>query len=173
MNILAQEQLELAILYSGNPCQQGIAMALGIPFVVVDLDGLTDQTLVAAGAAWDNLPKEIIFPPPSFLVKIIQNSLNRPFQSIPNFIFRRFIRSFSLAHESLAQSGIPSIALSISERYRQLEYPIWLQFQSNPEFRRKFRNGFPQLNLVFAPFLNPEFHEYIPLGQCRIVVGQY
>jgi hypothetical protein len=53
MEVLAREQLELAILYSGNPCQLGFVHALGIPFVIFDLDGLSDETLISADSQWD------------------------------------------------------------------------------------------------------------------------
>jgi hypothetical protein len=47
----------LAILYTGNPCQLGFVHALGIPYVLVDLEGLTDETIVASGTSWvNNLP---------------------------------------------------------------------------------------------------------------------
>lgn len=49
LEVLARAQLELAVLYAGNPCQMALAHALGIPFVLVDLEGLSDETLIAAG----------------------------------------------------------------------------------------------------------------------------
>lgn len=49
MEVLARAELELAILYVGNPCQMALSHALGIPFVLFDLEGLSDETLIASG----------------------------------------------------------------------------------------------------------------------------
>lgn len=53
METLKRDQVEVAVVYSGNPCQLAFVHALGIPFIYFDLDGLTDETAVAAGMPWD------------------------------------------------------------------------------------------------------------------------
>lgn len=36
---LRREQIDTAIVYSGNPCQLALVHVLGIPFIYFDLDG--------------------------------------------------------------------------------------------------------------------------------------
>uniref|UniRef100_A0A183CDS7 SAM_MT_RSMB_NOP domain-containing protein n=1 Tax=Globodera pallida TaxID=36090 RepID=A0A183CDS7_GLOPA len=52
MEVIARADIDLAILYTGDPCLMGIVHALGIPFVLFDLEGVTDETLIASGAPW-------------------------------------------------------------------------------------------------------------------------
>lgn len=57
LEVLARAQLELAVLYVGNPCQMTLAHVLSIPFVLIDLEGLNDETLIAAEVFHDKLAK--------------------------------------------------------------------------------------------------------------------
>lgn len=47
--VLARAQPELAIAYVGNPCPWALSHSLGIPFVLIDLEGLSDEALIASG----------------------------------------------------------------------------------------------------------------------------
>ncbi|KAI6228587.1 Glucuronosyltransferase [Aphelenchoides fujianensis] len=53
MSTLKKDQIEVAVVYGGNPCQLAIVHALGIPFVYFDLEGFTDETVVASGSPWN------------------------------------------------------------------------------------------------------------------------
>jgi hypothetical protein len=53
METMKRDQVEVAVVYSGNPCQLAFVHALGLPFIYFDLDGLTDETIIAAGMPWD------------------------------------------------------------------------------------------------------------------------
>uniref|UniRef100_A0A5S6QTW1 glucuronosyltransferase n=1 Tax=Trichuris muris TaxID=70415 RepID=A0A5S6QTW1_TRIMR len=52
--------LDLAVVYSGNPCYLGIVQNLSLPFVYFDTDGLQDETLLASG-----IPMNPTWLPPS------------------------------------------------------------------------------------------------------------
>ncbi|CDW51933.1 hypothetical protein TTRE_0000019201 [Trichuris trichiura] len=52
--------LDLAVVYSGNPCYLGIIHNLSLPFVYFDTDGLQDETLLASG-----IPMDPMWLPPS------------------------------------------------------------------------------------------------------------
>ncbi|KFD54229.1 hypothetical protein M513_05006 [Trichuris suis] len=50
---LRHVSLDLAVVYSGNPCYLGIVQNLSLPFVYFDTDGLQDDTLLASGTPMD------------------------------------------------------------------------------------------------------------------------
>ncbi|KFD71152.1 hypothetical protein M514_05006 [Trichuris suis] len=57
---LRRVSLDLAVVYSGNPCYLGIVQNLSLPFVYFDTDGLQDETLLASGT-----PVDPMWLPPS------------------------------------------------------------------------------------------------------------
>ncbi|TMS36656.1 hypothetical protein L596_003766 [Steinernema carpocapsae] len=132
MDTLKKDQVEVAIIYSGNPCQLALVHVLGIPFIYYDLEGFTDETLVASSTPWNlDLPLSNCF------------FSNYP---IPKCL-QRFTNGLCLAKELLAQSGVSSIAKLVSKRYRQLDGPITDMFKSDYEIKKKFPN-FPDVNTI-------------------------
>uniref|UniRef100_A0A914GX04 glucuronosyltransferase n=1 Tax=Globodera rostochiensis TaxID=31243 RepID=A0A914GX04_GLORO len=129
MEVIARADIDLAILHMGDPCLMGIVHALGIPFVLFDLEGVTDETLIASGAPW-TLP-ELNFD--GHAVDFV------------GALSARLTRSFSLISESFAQSGIPWLASLFSARFRSLDGHIDELFASDYEIQRKFRKKFPDV----------------------------
>ncbi|KAL3108487.1 hypothetical protein niasHT_015409 [Heterodera trifolii] len=129
MEVMARGDFDLAILYAGNPCLMGLVHSVGIPFVLFDLEGITDETLVASGAPW-NLPE----------LELDGNAF-----SIFRAFSRRMSRSLSLLSESFAQSAVPWLAQLFSKRFRHLDGPIDALFSSDFEINRKFRDKFPKV----------------------------
>ena len=49
MHRFRDDKYDVAIVHSGNPCNLAMVWALNIPFIYFDVEGLSDQTLFAAG----------------------------------------------------------------------------------------------------------------------------
>ncbi|PIO56047.1 hypothetical protein TELCIR_22559, partial [Teladorsagia circumcincta] len=58
MDTLRKESIDVAVVYAGNPCQLAITHVLAIPVIYFDLEGLSDETLVAS-----NSPLNLDIPP--------------------------------------------------------------------------------------------------------------
>uniref|UniRef100_A0A1I8A401 glucuronosyltransferase n=1 Tax=Steinernema glaseri TaxID=37863 RepID=A0A1I8A401_9BILA len=139
MDTLKKDQIEVAIVYSGNPCQLAIAHVLGIPYIYFDLEGFTDETLIASGTPW-NLEQP--------LSNCFFSNYNVPKQ------LKRLTNGLCLFKELIAQSGISSIASVASKRYRLLDGPITKMFATDYEIKKKFPN-FPDVNTLKQ---NAEFY---------------
>ncbi|KAI1715197.1 UDP-glucoronosyl and UDP-glucosyl transferase domain-containing protein [Ditylenchus destructor] len=139
MEVISKDQIDVAIVYAGNPCQVAIVHALNIPFIYFDLEGLTDETIIASGIKWNFGTSSASF--------------------IAHFM-RKLSREFHLFLEALAQSGTEMIAEYVSARYRLMDGPINRLFSQDYEIRRKFKNGFPDVNWIKrnaeAYFLNTD-----------------
>lgn len=129
-------------MYAGNPCQLAIVHTLGIPFIYFDLNGLTDETRIAAQMNW-NLPtyQELKFTPT--LTKFISYSLET--------FWDRILQFCSLSCEFFIQNGGYNFfkLMPCSKRYSYLDGPITHLFQTDYRIKLKFKNDFPDVNEVF------------------------
>ncbi|KHJ91376.1 hypothetical protein OESDEN_08761 [Oesophagostomum dentatum] len=117
LDTLQKDALDVAIVYSGNPCQLALAHVLAVPVIYYDLEGLSDETVVAS-----NSPLNLDIPPSKcFLPEV-------------NFLhsLSRIRNGICYMKEYLVQSGIPPISRLISKRYRQLDDPISTIFKEFP-----------------------------------------
>uniref|UniRef100_A0AC34GL14 Uncharacterized protein n=1 Tax=Panagrolaimus sp. ES5 TaxID=591445 RepID=A0AC34GL14_9BILA len=128
MDTLKKDKIDVGIVYAGNPCQYAILHVLGIPFIYYDVDGFSDETVVASGTPW-NLDA--------------YSTRRQPSVSRPNFASRLF-NGFHLLQESLTQHSHPLIAKIISKRYKNLDDPITKQFSEDYEIKKKFKH-FPDV----------------------------
>ncbi|KAE9412883.1 hypothetical protein Angca_008686, partial [Angiostrongylus cantonensis] len=129
---LKKEPLDVAIVYSGNPCQLAIAYVLAVPVIYFDLEGLSDETLVAS-----NSPLNLDVPPSRCFLPSISfyNSLNR----IRNGIC--YMREF------LIQSDIPVLSKLISRKYKLLSSPITAMFAEDSALKKRFKT-FPSTSTL-------------------------
>ncbi|RCN51505.1 hypothetical protein ANCCAN_02456 [Ancylostoma caninum] len=125
IDTLQKDALDVAIVYSGNPCQLAIAHVLAVPVIYYDLEGLSDETLVAS-----NSPLNLdVVPSKCFLPEISScHALSR----IRNGI--------CYMREYLVQSGIPFVSELISRKYRLLDNPISTMFAEDYNFKKRFKN---------------------------------
>ncbi|KHJ90834.1 UDP-glucoronosyl and UDP-glucosyl transferase [Oesophagostomum dentatum] len=124
LDTLQKDALDVAIVYSGNPCQLALAHVLAVPVIYYDLEGLSDETVVAS-----NSPLNLDIPPSKcFLPEI-------------NFLhsLSRIRNGICYMKEYLVQSGIPPISRLISKRYRQLDDPISTMFAEDYNFKKRFK----------------------------------
>jgi hypothetical protein len=133
MDVLNQDQLDVAIVYSGNPCLLAIVQTLGLPFVYVDLEGLSKEIVIASGMPW---------PLPSLgECQSVKQCLDE--------ITHRLSVTASFLGEWVAQSGNAFLAGAVSKRYRQLDGPIDSTFANDYEIRKRFNSKFPSITMVF------------------------
>jgi hypothetical protein len=131
MDTLKKDKIDVGIVYAGNPCQIAILHVLGIPFIYYDVDGFTDETVIASGTPWN----------------LDSHSTRRiPSNSRPNFA-SRLLNGYHLLRESLAQNSHPFISRIISKRYKNLDDPIATQFSEDYEIKKKFKH-FPDVNKI-------------------------
>ncbi|KAK6045899.1 hypothetical protein COOONC_16596 [Cooperia oncophora] len=122
MDTLKKENIDVAIVYAGNPCQLAITRVLAIPVIYFDLEGLSDETLVAS-----NSPLNLDIPPSRcFLPELSHHALGR------------FRNGLCYMREYLVQSGISSLAKLVSRKYRQLDDPITSMFAEDYYLKKKF-----------------------------------
>jgi len=136
MEVLRRDQIDLAIVYAGNPCQIGIVYTLGIPFIYVDMDGLTDETIVASRMPWSLSPTN---------TKLDDSML-------PHLRFRAW-RALELLKELLVQHGPSQVATRLSMRYSQLDDPITRLFAEDYDIAKRMKAQgriFPNINTVIA-----------------------
>ncbi|VDD87192.1 unnamed protein product [Enterobius vermicularis] len=137
MDTLKKDNIDIAIVYAGNPCQLAILHTLQIPFIYFDVEGFTDETLVASGT-----PPNLDIPPSSCLLE-------------SSSFYQRYLNGFCLLREYLVQSGIYWTAKLFSQRYRLLDYPITKQFLEDYELKKKHEGNFPDVNKIKQ---NAEFY---------------
>uniref|UniRef100_A0A915DVF0 glucuronosyltransferase n=1 Tax=Ditylenchus dipsaci TaxID=166011 RepID=A0A915DVF0_9BILA len=125
MGLLSKDQIDVAIVYAGNPCQ----LAIGIPFIYFDLKGFTQETIVASNTPW-------------------QLTDSSPSLSLASRIFARITKGLSLTSELLVQSSIPYVSELLSARYLRLDAAIDKIFSEDYEIRRKFKRKFPDVNQI-------------------------
>ncbi|GMT06987.1 hypothetical protein PENTCL1PPCAC_29161 [Pristionchus entomophagus] len=129
---LRKDSLDVALVYAGNPYQLAVAHVLGIPTVYFDLEGLTDETLVASGS-----PLDVQFP----------LSHCRLASQFTNPIASRLAASLCFLSEIASQSGFSPLATIFSRRYRQMDGPITKQFAEDYTFKKRFPS-FPDVNTL-------------------------
>uniref|UniRef100_A0A0K0FCT1 glucuronosyltransferase n=1 Tax=Strongyloides venezuelensis TaxID=75913 RepID=A0A0K0FCT1_STRVS len=132
MDVIKKEEIDVAIIYSKNPCQLGLLHVLGIPFIYFDLDGLTDETLIASSIPW-NLNVELSHCPIS--------------HSIKNQLLRKFANGFCLTRQLLIQSGIQRLSRFLSKQYDKLDGEVGNLFGSDYEIKKRFTT-FPDVNTL-------------------------
>ncbi|CAD5214353.1 unnamed protein product [Bursaphelenchus xylophilus] len=125
MDTLKKEQIEVALVYSGNPCQLAMVHALSIPFIYYDLDGLTDETIIASGMPWN--------------LKTLSS------RSVPETKFSELSTGLALIYETVCQLGLPVVGGALCERVRLLEDPITRIFREDYEIKKRFK-PFPHVN---------------------------
>uniref|UniRef100_A0A9J2PB87 glucuronosyltransferase n=1 Tax=Ascaris lumbricoides TaxID=6252 RepID=A0A9J2PB87_ASCLU len=129
METLKKDQIDVAIVYAGNPCQLAIVHALHIPFIYFDVEGFTDETRVASGTPLNaDIPPSQCHPPTSPVIQRIANGL-------------------CILREYAAQSGFSWLASRVSERYARMDGPIGRLFVEDYELKKKFPN-FPDVNEI-------------------------
>ncbi|CAD6187583.1 unnamed protein product [Caenorhabditis auriculariae] len=129
---LSKESLDVAIIYSGNPCLVALTHLMAVPTVYFDLEGLSDETLVAAGVPF--LPGA---EPSSCSVF--------PKQSNPVFAMIR--AATCQFQELIAQSDIPFVSSAVSKRHRQLDEPISSMFANDYSIKKRYKS-FPSVNAL-------------------------
>lgn len=156
MDTLKKDNIDVAIVYSGNPCILAMMHVLGVPVIYYDQEGrfvagvqktkrlgFSDETLVAAG-----VPLNLDIP------------LSNCPQPVANPIIQRFINGICLLGEFISQSGIAPLASAISQRsaaffvfevwffrYRYLDGPITKMFANDYTFKKRFKS-FPDVNTL-------------------------
>ncbi|GMT34983.1 hypothetical protein PFISCL1PPCAC_26280, partial [Pristionchus fissidentatus] len=132
IDTLRKDNLDVILVHSGNPCQLAVAHILGVPVIYVDVEGLTDETLVASGS-----PLDVQWP----------LSHCRLSSQFTNPLFSRLAASLCFVSEIAAQSGIAPIASIFSRRYRQMDGPISKQFAEDYTYKKRFPS-FPDVNTL-------------------------
>ncbi|CCD83461.1 glucuronosyltransferase [Caenorhabditis elegans] len=129
---LKKESLDLAIVYSGNPCLNALTHLVAVPTIYFDTEGLTDETLIAAGAPID------LLTPPSHC--FIAESKGYP-------ILNLYKNSVCYFQEMIAQLGLPAVSSLVSSRHRLLDEPITNIFRTDYTIKKRFKN-FPNVNTL-------------------------
>lgn len=131
MDSLKKDKIDVALVYAGNPCQLAVMHVMGIPFIYVDLQGYTDETVVASAAPWN-----------------LDSFSTRRSPSLARINFgSRLLNGYHLVKEAIVQNSIPAISRVLSKRYRELDEPITKQFAEDYEIKKKFK-FFPDVNKV-------------------------
>jgi hypothetical protein len=132
METLKRDQIEVAVVYSGNPCQLALVHALSIPFIYFDLDGFTDETVIASGTPWNlNALSSRATP------QIVQNY----------GLFMQLFNGVQLIRESICQGSWTSIGKLLCPRVSQLDEPISRTFMEDYDIKKRFK-PFPHVNMV-------------------------
>ncbi|CAL2050419.1 unnamed protein product [Caenorhabditis brenneri] len=129
---LKKESLDLAIVYSGNPCLNALTHLVAVPTIYFDTEGLTDETLVAAGAPID------VLTPPSHCA--IAESKDYPLLNL-------YRNSVCYLQEMTAQLGLPILSSLVSKRHRLLDEPITNIFRQDYTIKKRYKN-FPNVNTL-------------------------
>lgn len=129
---LKKESLNLAIVYSGNPCLNALTHLVAVPTIYFDTEGLTDETLIAAGAPVD------VLTPPSHCA--IAESKDYPLLNL-------YRNSVCYLQEMTAQLGLPILSSLVSKRHRLLDEPITDIFRQDYTIKKRFKN-FPNVNTL-------------------------
>ncbi|EGT52956.1 hypothetical protein CAEBREN_05802 [Caenorhabditis brenneri] len=129
---LKKESLDLAIVYSGNPCLNALTHLVAVPTIYFDTEGLTDETLVAAGAPID------VLTPPSHCA--IAESKDYPLLNL-------YRNSVCYLQEMTAQLGLPILSSLVSKRHRLLDEPITDIFRQDYTIKKRYKN-FPNVNTL-------------------------
>uniref|UniRef100_A0A7I4YIF6 UDP-glucuronosyltransferase n=1 Tax=Haemonchus contortus TaxID=6289 RepID=A0A7I4YIF6_HAECO len=122
MDTIRKETIDVAIVYAGNPCQLAITHVLAIPVIYFDLEGLSDETLVAS-----NSPLNLNIPPSRCFLP-----------ELPHPALSRFRNGLCYMREYLVQSGITPMAKLLSKKFRQLDDPITSMFADDYYLKKKF-----------------------------------
>ncbi|CAI2357372.1 unnamed protein product [Caenorhabditis sp. 36 PRJEB53466] len=129
---LKKESLDVAIVYSGNPCLSALTHLVAVPTIYFDTEGLTDETLIASGA-----PVDVQIPPSHCS---IGESKDYPIVNI-------YRNSFCYLQEMITQLGVPFLSSAISKRYRLLDEPITSIFANDYTIKKRLKN-FPNVNTL-------------------------
>uniref|UniRef100_A0A0N4Z9L1 glucuronosyltransferase n=1 Tax=Parastrongyloides trichosuri TaxID=131310 RepID=A0A0N4Z9L1_PARTI len=132
MDIIKKEEIDVAIVYSKNPCQLSLLHVLGIPFIYFDLDGFTDETIIASSTPW-NLNSELSNCPLA--------------HTLTNKLLQKFANGLCLSRQFLIQIGIPYISRLLSKQYRKLDGEVSKLFEEDYEIKKRFKS-FPDVNIL-------------------------
>ncbi|KAK6744449.1 hypothetical protein RB195_011264 [Necator americanus] len=124
LEVLQKDAPDVAITYSGNPCQLAIAHILAVPVIYYDLEGLSDETLVAS-----NSPLNLDAPPSRCFLPEVPSL----------YALSRIRNGICCLREYLVQSGIPFVSKIISKKYRLLDDPITTMFAEDYNFQKRFK----------------------------------
>ncbi|KAE9547913.1 hypothetical protein FO519_008872 [Halicephalobus sp. NKZ332] len=131
MDSLKKDKIDVALVYSGNPCQLALMHVMGVPFIYVDLQGFTDETVIASSSPWN-----------------LDSFSTRRSPSLTRINFgSRLLNGYHLIKESIVQNSIPAISRILSRRYRELDEPITRNFAEDYEIKKKFKS-FPDVNKI-------------------------
>uniref|UniRef100_A0AC35U5A6 Glucuronosyltransferase n=1 Tax=Rhabditophanes sp. KR3021 TaxID=114890 RepID=A0AC35U5A6_9BILA len=133
MDSIKKENVDVAIVYSGNACQLAILHVLGIPYIYFDTDGFTDETVVASATPWN-------------LDAVLSNCPNS-YNPHSNWLFKRLIKGICLTKELLVQSGNYYLSSFLSRKYQMLDGAISKLFSNDYEIKKRF-GSFPDVNTL-------------------------
>uniref|UniRef100_A0A1I7TB80 UDP-glucuronosyltransferase n=1 Tax=Caenorhabditis tropicalis TaxID=1561998 RepID=A0A1I7TB80_9PELO len=122
---LKKESLDVAIVYSGNPCLNALTHLVAVPTIYFDTEGLTDETLIAAGA-----PIDVLTPPTHCA---IAESKDYP-------ILNLYRNCVCYLQEMTAQLGLPILSSLVSKRHRLLDEPITDIFRTDYTIKKRYKN---------------------------------
>ncbi|VDM45714.1 unnamed protein product [Toxocara canis] len=131
MDTLKRDKIDVAIVYSGNPCQLAIVHALHIPFIYFDIEGFTDETRVASGT------------PLNFDIPASQCRTDKWASSF----LQRIVNGMCILREYIVHGGLPWLSARISERYARMDAPISELFSQDYEIKKRIPN-FPNINEI-------------------------
>ncbi|CAD5210434.1 unnamed protein product [Bursaphelenchus okinawaensis] len=127
METIKRDQIEVAVIYNNNPCQLAIVHALSIPFIYFDLEGLSDETIIASGMPW-NL-----------------NTVSS--RTTPSSKTGELYTGLELVKESLCQLDLPFITNELCTRVRLVDNAISKIFREDYDIKKKFKH-FPHVNQI-------------------------
>ncbi|KAI6227695.1 Glucuronosyltransferase [Aphelenchoides fujianensis] len=133
MSTLKKDQIEVAVVYGGNPCQLAIVHALGIPFVYFDFEGFTDETVVASGSPWN-------LEAPSSRTTDSKLATRSP-------LVAQLLNGLQLVRESFCQLKPSVLSAPFCPRAALLDEPISRMFAEDYEIRKSFKQ-FPHVNWI-------------------------
>ncbi|VDL70730.1 unnamed protein product [Nippostrongylus brasiliensis] len=121
LDTLKSDNIDVAILYSGNLCQLALCHVLGIPFIYFDLEGLSDETLVSS-----NTPLNLNVPPSRCFLPEVTNPM-----------LRRIRNGICYMREYVVQADIPFVPGLLSEKFEKLDSPIINMFSEDYYLKKK------------------------------------
>ncbi|CAI4223106.1 unnamed protein product [Auanema sp. JU1783] len=124
---LRKETIDVSIVYAGNPCQLAISYVLGLPTIYFDVEGTTDETLIASGT-----PLDLDIPASHCIVS-------------PNAPFKRLRNAVCYLKEYIAQNDIPILSNLVSPRRQALDEIIGKMWATDYSIKKKYPN-FPSMD---------------------------
>ncbi|CAI5454263.1 unnamed protein product [Caenorhabditis angaria] len=129
---LKKESLDVAVVYSGNPCLTALTHLVAVPTIYFDSEGFSDETLIASGT-----PVDVQVSPSSCAIA----------ESKDCQICNIYRNSICYLQEMIAQSAIPYLSSLVSKRFRGIDEPITRLFAEDYTIKKRIKN-FPNVNTL-------------------------